>query len=54
MDEIPLLNIKIKQVFIEILYDYKNYWTVIGGKPIFNTNILLEQSLKMNLIFIKN
>ena len=57
MDEMIPLNIKIKQVFIqvfiEILYDYKNYLTVIGGKPIFNTNSLLEQRPKNESNFYK-
>ena len=57
MDEMLPINIKIKQVFIqvfiEVLYDYKNYLTVIGGKPIFNTNSLLEQRPKNDSFFYK-
>ena len=57
MDEMLPLNIKIKQVFIqvfiEILYDYKNYLSVIGDKPIFNINGLLEQRPKNEWNFYK-
>ena len=57
MDEMLSLNIKIKQVFIqvfiEILYDYKNYLSVIGGKPIFNTNGLLKERPKNESNFYK-
>ena len=51
------ISIKIKQVFIqafiEILYDYKNFLTVIGNKPIFNTNGLLEKRPKNEANFYK-
>ena len=55
--EILTTNIKIRQVFIrtflEILYDYKNYLSVIGGKPIFNTKALLENRSKNESNFYK-
>ena len=48
-------NIKIKQVFIqafiEILYDYKTYLTLLNGKPIFNTKTLLEKRPKADYKF---
>ena len=48
-------NIKIKQVFIqafiEILYDYKTYLTLLNGKPIFNTKTLLEKRPKTDYKF---
>ena len=51
------LNIKIKQVFsqafIEILYDYKTYLTIINEKPIFNTKIMLEKKPKADYNFYK-
>ena len=57
IDEILPINIKIKQafmnVFIEILYDYKDYLSVIEGKPIFNTNALLEKRPKNESNFYK-
>lgn len=57
IDEILPINIKIKQaftqVFIEILYDYKEYLSVIEGKPIFNTNALLEKRPKNESNFYK-
>ena len=57
MEEILIINIKIRHVFIraflEILYDYKNYLSVIGGKPIFNTNSLLENRPKHDSHFYK-
>ena len=56
-EEIFPINIKIKNVFIqaflEILYDYKNYLSVIGGKPIFNTNMLIEKRPKNDSTFYK-
>ena len=40
------MNVKIKEVFIqafiELFYDYKNYLTVIDGKPIFNIKAMLD------------
>ena len=57
-DEILPINIKIKQVFtqvfIEILYDYKDYLSVIEGKPIFNTNSFLEKRPKNESNFYKD
>ena len=57
IDEILPINIKIKeafmQVFIEILYDYKDYLSVIEGRPIFNTNALLEKRPKNETNFYK-
>ena len=57
IDENLPINIKIKQaftqVFIEILYDYKEYLSVIEGKPIFNTNALLEKRPKNESNFYK-
>ena len=48
-------NIKIKQVFIqafiEILYDYKTYLTLLNDKPIFNTKTLLEKRPKADYKF---
>ena len=48
-------NIKIKQVFIqafiEILYDYKTYLTLLNNKPIFNTKTLLEKRPKADYKF---
>ena len=48
-------NIKIKQVFIqafiEILYDYKTYLTLLNDKPIFNTKTLLEKRPKTDYKF---
>ena len=48
-------NIKIKQVFIqafiEILYDYKTYLTLLNDKPIFNTKTLLEKRPKSDYKF---
>ena len=56
-EEVESINMKIKHVFIqtflEILYDYKNYLSVIGGKPIFNTNGLLEKRPKNESNFYK-
>ena len=48
-------NIKIKQVFIqafiEILYDYKTYLTLLNDKPIFNNKTLLEKRPKADYKF---
>ena len=48
-------NIKIKQffiqAFIEILYDYKTYLTLINAKPIFNTKTFLEKKPKADYKF---
>ena len=56
-EEMESINMKIKYVFIqtflEILYDYKNYLSVIGNKPIFNTNGLLEKRPKSESNFYK-
>ena len=54
-DENLGLNIKIKEVFIqafiEILYDYKTYLTLLNDKPIFNTKTLLEKKPKADYNF---
>ncbi len=51
------INIKIKQVFIqafiEILYDYKSYLSLINEKPIFNTKAMLEKKPKGDYKFYK-
>ena len=51
------INIKIKQVFIqtfiEILYDYENYLSIIDKCPIFNINGLLENRPKTESVFYK-
>ena len=51
------LNIKIKQVFIqvfiELLYDYENYLSIIDKCPIFNINGLLEKRPKNESEFYK-
>ena len=56
-EEMMPINTKIKQVFIqsflEILFDYKNYLSIIGGKPIFNINGLLEKRPKNESSFYK-
>ena len=57
LDEMKPINTKIKQVFIqsflEILYDYKNFLSIIGNKPIFNINGLLEKRPKNESNFYK-
>ena len=57
MEEMAPLNTKIKQVFIqtflEILYDYKNFLSMINNKPIFNTNGLVEKRPKNESSFYK-
>ena len=57
VEEMEQINMKIKfvfiQTFIEILYDYKNFLSVIGGKPIFNINGLLEKRPKNESNFYK-
>ena len=44
------INITIKQVFIqafiEVLFDYKNYLSLVNEKPIFNTKAMLEKKPK--------
>ena len=56
-DEMMPINTKIKQVFIqsflEILYDYKSFLSIIGNKPIFNINGLLEKRPKNEYNFYK-
>ena len=56
-EENMVLNIKIKQVFfqafIEILYDYKTYLSIVNEKPIFNTKIMLEKKPKADYKFYK-
>ena len=56
-EENMALNIKIKQVFfqafIEILYDYKTYLSIINDKPIFNKKIMLEKKPKADYKFYK-
>ena len=51
------INIKIKQVFIqafiEVLYDYKTYLSLINEKPIFNTKAMLEKKPKADYKFYK-
>lgn len=57
IEEMAPLNTKIKQVFIqtflEILYDYKNFLSMINNKPIFNTNGLVEKRPKNESSFYK-
>ena len=57
VDEMMPINTKIKhvfiQTFIEILYDYKNFLSMINNKPIFNTNGLLEKRPKNESNFYK-
>ena len=57
LEEMMPVNIKIKQVFIqvflEILYDYKSFLSMINNKPIFNTNGLLEKRPKNESSFYK-
>ena len=49
------INIKIKQIiiqtFIEILYDYKTYLTLVNNIPIFNTKAMLEKKPKADIKF---
>ena len=51
------MNVKIKEVFIqafiELFYDYKNYLTVIDGKPIFNIKAMLDKKPKSDSKFYK-
>ena len=51
------INIKIKllfiQVFIKLLYDYKNYLTIVDDLPVFNTNALLKERPESDSIFYK-
>ena len=56
-EEIKGINIKIKQIFIqsfiEILYDYKTYLSIVNEKPIFNTKAMLEKKPKADYKFYK-
>ena len=56
-EEVLPINIKIKevfmQVFLEILFDYKDYLSLIEGKPIFNINTLIEKRPKSDSNFYK-
>ena len=56
-DDVLKINIKIKQVFIqifiELLYGYENYLSIIDNCPIFNINGLLENRPKLDSEFYK-
>ena len=51
------INIKIKQIiiqtFIEILYDYKTYLSLVNNIPVFNTKAMLKKKPKADIKFYK-